>query len=469
MESVITAVQSKAPWIGPLEQFNSENASAFTFADRFGADTKVKFVEALASLLQECRSSGKPAKDQERELGAILTAIRICFREPVGINQIFESTEKLEMVLDYACLLSQPSNATTSWVIQSEASKCLVNLVAKNKQIETALVDQFKGTTKIIELLQNQELPLANLFPLLRILLHLSLTPEVAQATRTPGMNAVIHILKQCFPSINQLNPTDTTPLATFNESDPVPTEALKVAFNLTLALGPLANGKPLTPEASDITTFHQLQPLFFHILTTPLPPQRTSFQPIHTYIHQLKLCVVNCLLNTPKGQFQESFGAPTSENAPEPDSYMQPLNSVASARSLRALLDILAIQTQMSTNETPSEALAPILMLLTTLAQEVPTVRETMKLYLFPREVLEQVPQKVAVEIPTLVAEQLHVASKLIPFMSSLEPALKHYVNEFFYFICDEDANEVCRLTGFGNAAGLLVMRGLMNVPGSS
>jgi hypothetical protein len=123
------------------------------------------------------------------------------------------------------------------------------------------------------------------------------------------------------------------------------------VAFNLTLALGPLANGKPLAPDATDISAFHQLQPIFFHILTTPLPPQRTSFLTIHNYIHQLKLCIVNCLLNTPKGQFKDSFGTPQATGQ-EPDSYMQPLNSVASARSLKALLDILAIQTQ-ATNET--------------------------------------------------------------------------------------------------------------------
>lgn len=367
------------------------------------------------------------------------------------------------MILDYAGLL-EPNLATISWSVQAEASKCLVNLVAKNKQLETMLIDQF-GANKIIVLLQSQELPHANLFPLLRIMLHLSLTPAVAQSARASGMNAIIHILQRSFPSIRQLNANETTPETVFNESDSVPVEALKVAFNLTLALGPLANGKPLAPDATDISAFHQLQPIFFHILTTPLPPHRTSFLALHNYIHQLKLCIVNCLLNTPKGQFQESFGTPQATGQ-EPDRYMQPLNYVGSLRSLKALLDILAIQTQ-SANETPSEALAPILMLLTTLAQEVPEVRETMMLFVFPREVLDQLPEAVGVATPASV-EQSPVATKLIPLMSSLEPALRHYVNEFFYFICDENANEVCRLTGFGNAAGLLVMRGLMNVPGS-
>jgi len=71
-----------------------------------------------------------------------------------------------------------------------------------------------------------------------------------------------------------------------------------------------------------------------------------------------------------------------------------------------------------------------------------------------------------VSVETPA-PAQQSPVASKLIPLMSTFEAALKHFVNEFFYMICDENANEVCRLTGFGNAAGLLVMRGLVKLGG--
>jgi hypothetical protein len=59
------------------------------------------------------------------------------------------------MVLDYAGLLQQ-SIAPISWTVQAEASKCLVNLVAKNNKVENMLVDQFEGPNKIIELLHNQ-------------------------------------------------------------------------------------------------------------------------------------------------------------------------------------------------------------------------------------------------------------------------------------------------------------------------
>lgn len=91
-------------------------------------------------------------------------------------------------------------------------------------------------------LIMKQEIPTGNLFPLLRILLHLSLTPAVAQTTRTAGMKAVIHILQRCFPSIRQLNPTETIPETSFNESDSVAVEALKVLSFLIIDYHQLIN-----------------------------------------------------------------------------------------------------------------------------------------------------------------------------------------------------------------------------------
>lgn len=114
--------------------------------------------------------------------------------------------------------------------------------------------------------------------------------------------------------------------------------------FNLTLALGPLASGAPVAPSAEDIANFHQLQPIYVHILGLPLNATFAAFQPVDSHILQLKLCVVNCLLNTPKGQFQSAFGVTPSAT---PNAYMQPLDVPATAKTLQALLDVLAHQTQ--------------------------------------------------------------------------------------------------------------------------
>lgn len=463
MEPVLLAHDDKQTWLRELLKFNDDNANLFTFADRFGSGTKHQFVGHLFKQLQSHSSSSCncTTPEVESEIVAVLTALRICLREPDGINSLFETNEGLLVVLVFAGLADSESKPILSWAVRAEASKCLVNLVAKNKTVENLLVNEFDGLNKIISLLSDEELDNRSLFPLLRILLHLSLTPAAAQAARTPGSSALARILKRCLPTDADVYHEGVV-IDTLISLDPVPLEALKVAFNLSLNLGPLSSEAPVTPTANDIESFHQLQPIYVFILALPLPSDFTSFQPIHHHILQMKLCVVNCLLNTPSGQFSSAFSI--SQPA-TPNQYMQPLDAPTTARTLKALLDILAYQTK--ANEPPSSALVPILMLLTVIAQEVTVIRSHMKLSLFPKELIDQLPEAVGVEMPAPV-QQSPVASRLIPLMSSLEPALRHYVNEFFYFICDEDANEVCHLTGFGNAAGLLVMRGLMQVPPS-
>jgi len=46
---------------------------------------------------------------------------------------------------------------------------------------------------------------------------------------------------------------------------------------------------------------------------------------------------------------------------------------------------------------------------------------------------------------------------------MTSPFVAVKHFVQEFFYQACGEDATLLCRLVGVGNTAGLLQEKGLL------
>jgi len=130
--------------------------------------------------------------------------------------------------------------------------------------------------------------------------------------------------------------------------------------------------------------------------------------------------------------------------------------------KTLDGLKEILTVQLFAPGKE--SEALTPILMVLTNIAQEVKQTRMPLKQFVFSKEVLETMPGSITVEAPQEISKT-PVGSKLMSHMTTLDIALKHFVNEFFYMICNEDANEVCRLTGFGNAAGLLVMRGMMSL----
>jgi hypothetical protein len=48
---------------------------------------------------------------------------------------------------------------------------------------------------------------------------------------------------------------------------------------------------------------------------------------------------------------------------------------------------------------------------------------------------------------------------------MTAIDMALKYWANEMLFQLCDEDAERFVKLTGFGNASGLLVMRNLFGM----
>jgi hypothetical protein len=48
---------------------------------------------------------------------------------------------------------------------------------------------------------------------------------------------------------------------------------------------------------------------------------------------------------------------------------------------------------------------------------------------------------------------------------MTATNIGLKFYANELLFQICEENAERLVRLTGFGNAAGLLAMRNLFGM----
>jgi hypothetical protein len=53
-------------------------------------------------------------------------------------------------------------------------------------------------------------------------------------------------------------------------------------------------------------------------------------------------------------------------------------------------------------------------------------------------------------------------VGSKLIKLMTSMNIGVKYYVNEFIYVLCQENLDAFIKLTGFGNAAGWMAIKGL-------
>jgi len=56
-------------------------------------------------------------------------------------------------------------------------------------------------------------------------------------------------------------------------------------------------------------------------------------------------------------------------------------------------------------------------------------------------------------------------VGNKIIKYMTSMRMAIKYVANELLFSLVGESGDDFVRLTGFGNAAGLLAMRNLFGM----
>jgi len=56
-------------------------------------------------------------------------------------------------------------------------------------------------------------------------------------------------------------------------------------------------------------------------------------------------------------------------------------------------------------------------------------------------------------------------IGNKIIKYMTSMSMAIKYLANELLFSLVGESADDFVRLTGFGNAAGLLAMRNLFGM----
>jgi len=216
--------------------------------------------------------------------------------------------------------------------------------------------------------------------------------------------------------------------------------EAMKCIFKLSMPLGPLnetapVKGKGREPSEKEVEYFTRMVPMLQKILFLPISEKQ--YQP-------LKDACVNCLINVPS--------VCTTMFDPE--------------KTLQSLIDILVVNVEDTTN--PAQSLTPILLVLTSIAKAIPRARGILKQIVFPNASQVKEESRVGIEAPSQNVDPNTLGGKLIPHMTSFNFALKYYVNEFLFVLCDEDANELVKMTGFGNAAGLLATYNLFSAFGA-
>lgn len=215
---------------------------------------------------------------------------------------------------------------------------------------------------------------------------------------------------------------------------------ALEALFHCTARWGPTEVGTSRAGDAERLAC-GALRPLVRAALTTrgvPLELRR-----------QLALVLLNAPAATTDWLLGDDGGDADETGA---------VDAVARVRPAVEGL-VATIDETLDTSE--SEALL-LLMAAARAVSEPRATRAAMRAYVFPPERFDDV--VAGVNTPAAASAD-HVSGKLIARMTGATTALTYYTNELLFALAGERADEFTRLTGFGNAAGLMAMRGMMGV----
>jgi len=424
METILNTPTSETEnLLSSLTEFSSKHANDASFVPQYGLETKKKFVSFLLNLAL--------SKDQKRQLReASLNSLRLLCREYQGLETLV-SSEGLEQLFSLIGiggkenLEETPEQAKEEEGVKAEAAKCLVNLTLKHKDKIESFVQETHALPRVVQLLKKPTSPKTLLFPLGRVLFHLSIRNDFREELVQPETDAGLFfakVVKECFEE----NPTPTpTP-----ENQLYIREALKVLLNLTTPVGPLGdsgpNGRPPTPQEG----------AWFDILCPAL--EKILLLPSTREFHGLKVDAVSCLINVP-------------------NTHVPLFNRTAIVPALLEFLDQHIVYTE----QEPS-GLIPILLILNSISGASAEVRQIVRKHIFPPDFGDDSPA--SVQIPPWIERGDSIASKLVRHMTSSNFGLKHYSQELLFTLCAENADEFTRLAGFGSAAGLLATRNLLH-----
>jgi hypothetical protein len=131
-------------------------------------------------------------------------------------------------------------------------------------------------------------------------------------------------------------------------------------------------------------------------------------------------------------------------------------------AKAAKSLCDLFSQQIYQMTHEGP-KGLAPQMMLLATVAKSDYDVRRHFLKIMFPHRNIDA--EEVAPGVHAPGKEQKCIGNYVMELMTHFDLGVKYWSNELLFQMCDENPDRFVKLTGFGNAAGLLVMRNMFGM----
>ncbi|XP_060932580.1 synembryn-B isoform X1 [Limanda limanda] len=417
-----------------LRQYNRENTHIFTFDPQEEA-LRSKLCQSVLSVLgrqvqpgcqKTCLESLRILSRDKRVLAPVATRegmltlgglARLCAGEEGGDDQTSsqgDASEEEERVV-------------------VEALKCLSNVIlnspaAQQVSVDVQLVNGLCASLRSARTWHHE----VGLFTLRLLFLLSALRPDVRGVLRIERhavkllTEVLEHTLDVRWVGPYEAAPPDPQALPMPAEDNERAMEALKALFNLTLCDA---------GEEDD----HQLRlitAILRHLLMLRTETEEKTEEAHSHAVNLLNNLPVSCLdvlIEVPVQGGHEKYGGKNMD-------------------AVQMLLDFMEkrIDKQGSNYK---EGLTPVLSLMTEGSRQHREFRRYIKTQVLPP--LKEV--KVRPEIGTTVR------NKLVRLMTHVDMGVKQMAAEFLFVLCKESVDNLLKYTGYGNAAGLLVARGLL------
>jgi len=462
---------STAAWQKALNQFLEKYGTQFDLANTWTAEEKIKL---LTTLTKYFRDGAWPVS----LLVQVFTVIKVITRSRSSLETLY-SKENVKALFAFVEKADIPAP------IRVEGLRVLLNMAIINEPAITA--EQLKDDGSfgvLIRLLQQPDHDCR--FVASRLLFFFAINDAcTADLTKCELLKVVSSIVVQEVGTEEKFTKfCEATPQG--NQRRQIVSSCLKVLFNYLME-----SKRPrleATISAKDFDTFGKcLCGLMQLGVTTTEPWQRGSnqvevmhagegeqkdAQPTGRYI--LKLDAAQLATDPNKTTELEVQMDIANLIVYLPRHMVQFATDWKPLQGLATLLDYQAYASTLVSKTAREQVLVPILSSLTGVVKESPDAKLYFKKYIFgdlykAKDDQEKSAENLGMESegPKLDTEAGTLREILLRCIISLQMTLKMVVSEFLYELADQDTHEYIRLTGFGNAVGLLAEKGLPGFAG--
>ncbi|KAI3371444.1 hypothetical protein L3Q82_024036 [Scortum barcoo] len=418
-----------------LQKFNRENSHTFTF-DQKEETLRSRLCQSVLTVL------GRPVQPSCQK--TCLETLRILSRDKRVLAPV--ATREGMLILggmaglrageeggDNQKSSQEDMQSEEEERVVVEALKCLCNVVynspaAQQVSVDVQLAHGLCATLRTARTWHHE----VGLFTLRLLFLLSALRPDLRVVLRK-DLHAVRlltevleHTLDVCWAGPYEAARPDPQALPMPAEDNERAMEALKALFNLTLSE---------TGGEEDDHQFRLIAAILRHLLMLKTETEEKTEEAHSHAVNLLNNLPVSCLdvlIDMPVQGGQEKYGGKNMD-------------------AIQMLLDFMEKRIDKASNY--KEGLTPVLSLLTEGSRRHREIRRYIKAQVLPP--LKDV--KIRPEIGTTVR------NKLVRLMTHVDMGVKQTAAEFLFVLCKESVDNLLKYTGYGNAAGLLVARGLL------